>query len=85
MAEDVDTIYLCWQEISLIYYLDLSINKHLENYRDLFVLGCLTGFRFSDYSDIKPEEGSTINHVSPLAVIKLRSSNMEATGLEPCA
>jgi integrase len=25
-------------------------------YRDLFVLGCLTGFRFSDYSNIKPEE-----------------------------
>ena len=22
----------------------------------MFVLGCLTGFRFSDYSDIKPEE-----------------------------
>ncbi len=27
-----------------------------EKYRDLFVLGCLTGFRFSDYSNIKPEE-----------------------------
>lgn len=24
--------------------------------RLLFVLGCLTGFRFSDYSNIKPEE-----------------------------
>ena len=56
MVEDVDAVYLSWQEISLIYYLDLSANKHLEKYRDLFVLGCLTGFRFSDYSDIKPEE-----------------------------
>jgi len=56
MAEDVDAIYLSWQEISLIYHLDLSASKHLEKYRDLFVLGCLTGFRFSDYSDIKPEE-----------------------------
>jgi len=36
--------------------LDLSQNKNLEKYRDLFVLGCLTGFRFSDYSDIKAEE-----------------------------
>jgi hypothetical protein len=54
--EIVDAVYLNWQELSLIYHLDLSANSYLEKYRDLFVLGCLTGFRFSDYSDIKPEE-----------------------------
>lgn len=56
MEEEVDNVYLTWQELSLIYHLDLSANSNLEKYRDLFVLGCLTGFRFSDYSDIKPEE-----------------------------
>lgn len=56
MEEDVDAVYLSWQELSLIYHLDLTNNPNLEKYRDLFVLGCLTGFRFSDYSDIKPEE-----------------------------
>jgi hypothetical protein len=56
MKEEVDDVYLNWQELSLIYHLDLPINSNLEKYRDLFVLGCLTGFRFSDYSDIKPEE-----------------------------
>jgi Phage integrase SAM-like domain/Arm DNA-binding domain len=56
MEEEVDAVYLNWQELSLIYHLDLSANPNLEKYRDLFVLGCLTGFRFSDYSDIKPEE-----------------------------
>lgn len=56
MEEEVDAVYLTWQELSLIYHLDLSANINLEKYRDLFVLGCLTGFRFSDYSDIKPEE-----------------------------
>ena len=56
MEEEVDAVYLSWQELSLIYHLDLSSNSNLEKYRDLFVLGCLTGFRFSDYSDIKPEE-----------------------------
>ncbi len=54
--ENVDAVYLTWQELSLIYHLDLSGNSNLEKYRDLFILGCLTGFRFSDYSDIKPEE-----------------------------
>ena len=56
MEEEVDSVYLTWQELSLIYHLDLSDNTNLEKYRDLFVLGCLTGFRFSDYSNIKPEE-----------------------------
>ena len=56
MEEEVDAVYLTWQELSLIYHLDLSASSNLEKYRDLFVLGCLTGFRFSDYSDIKPEE-----------------------------
>ncbi len=56
MEEEVDAIYLSWKELSAIYHLDLSKQTQLEKYRDLFVLGCLTGFRFSDYSDIKPEE-----------------------------
>ncbi len=56
MEEEVDAVYLNWQELSLIYHLNLSANNNLEKYRDLFVLGCLTGFRFSDYSDIKAEE-----------------------------
>lgn len=54
--EEVDAVYLSWEEISLIYHLDLSQHQPLEKYRDLLVLGCLTGFRFSDYSDIKPDE-----------------------------
>jgi site-specific recombinase XerD len=56
MEEDVDAIYLSWKEISTMYRLDLSDNKILEIVRDEFVLGCLTGFRFSDYVDIKPDE-----------------------------
>jgi hypothetical protein len=56
MEEEVDAVYLSWKELSSIYHLDLSSQPQLEKYRDLFVLGCLTGFRFSDYSDIKPEE-----------------------------
>ncbi len=56
MEEEVDAVYLNWKELSLLYHLDLSANINLEKYRDLFLLGCLTGFRFSDYSNIKPEE-----------------------------
>jgi hypothetical protein len=79
MEEEVDAVYLTWQELSLIYHLDLSTKRNLEKYRDLFVLGCLTGFRFSDYSDIKPEEVRNgmlhINQTKTLStvVVPLRS------------
>jgi integrase len=56
MEEEVDAVYLSWEELSKVYHLDLSNRKPLEKYRDLFVLGCLTGFRFSDYSNLRPEE-----------------------------
>ena len=54
--EEVDNIYLTENEISKIYTLDLFQYPHLEKYRDLFVLGCLTGLRFSDYSKITADE-----------------------------
>lgn len=54
--EAVDNIYLTEEEISKIYTLDLSQQSHLIKYRDLFVLGCLTGLRFSDYSTITADE-----------------------------
>ena len=52
--EDADAIYLNWKEIAAIYELDLSATPHLATSRDLFVLGCLTGLRFSDFSTIRP-------------------------------
>lgn len=51
--EESDAIYLSYDEIIAIYEIDLSKNVFLEKYRDLFVVGCLTGLRFSDFSDIK--------------------------------
>ncbi len=52
LEEEVDAVYLPWNEIKLIQEVDLSQHKHLEDYRNDFVLGCLTGLRFSDFSRI---------------------------------
>lgn len=52
VEEEVDTIYLIWEEINKMYKTDLSQYPHLVDYRNLFVLGCLTGLRFSDFSSI---------------------------------
>lgn len=53
MDEESDAIYLTYEEIGKIYALDLNTDKVLEMYRDVFVLGCLTGLRFSDYSTLR--------------------------------
>lgn len=54
--EVADATYLTSYEIETIYKLDLSLNPKLEIARDLLILGCLTGLRFSDFSSIKPED-----------------------------
>ena len=54
IEEDVDAIYLSWVEFSKIYRLDLNHQPKLIKYRDLFIVGCLTGFRFGDYSTLNP-------------------------------
>jgi integrase len=56
--EETDAVYLTEKEIIALYNFDLSNHrsfKKLDAVRDLFVVGCFTGLRYSDYSNIKPE------------------------------
>jgi len=55
LKEDVDNIYLTEEEIERLIALDLGNDKTMERTRDLFVFGCYTGLRFSDFSQVKPE------------------------------
>lgn len=52
-TEEVDSIYLNEKEIDTFYRTDLSELPHLDKYRDLFIIGCETGLRFSDFSKLK--------------------------------
>ena len=56
IREKSDNIYLKENEIKEIENLDLSNDKRLERVRDLFLIGCYTGLRYSDYSILKPEQ-----------------------------
>jgi len=49
------SIYLNEDEINQIMELDLTSTPHLERVRDLFIVGCWTGLRFSDFTAIRPE------------------------------
>ena len=57
--EETENIYLTDDELEEIYNLDLSDSKRLDNARDLFLVGCFTGLRFSDYQMIKTSDISS--------------------------
>lgn len=55
LREEVNNIYLSEVELKKIINLDLRNDKNLEEVRDLFIVGCYTGLRFSDFSQIRKE------------------------------
>lgn len=52
-TEEVDKIFLTDDEIQRMYKLDLSGQGSIESVRDLFIIACYTGFRFSDFSTLE--------------------------------
>ncbi len=50
--KDVDNVYLTEERIQELYELDLSNRPAWEKVKDVFVVGCLTGQRVSDYKRI---------------------------------
>lgn len=56
ISEETDSIYLNEAELQSIYELDLSEKPGLDRVRDLFLVGCWTGLRFSDYTTISPDD-----------------------------
>jgi integrase len=55
MNEETDSIYLSTAELNELFNLNLTTNKKLDRVRDLFIVGCWTGLRFSDFSRISAE------------------------------
>ena len=52
LTAEVENIYLTESEIRAIAEVDLSGDKHRDIARDIFLVGCYTAQRFSDYSTI---------------------------------
>lgn len=79
---DTDAVYLKEKEIIDLYRFDLSHSKKLEQVRDLFVFGCFVGLRFSDFSDIKPEN---IIKMDGEYFIKLYTKKTQDLVIIPCS
>ncbi|MFV0189734.1 site-specific integrase [Empedobacter falsenii] len=61
---EVDNIALTEKELAEIESLDLSNNKRLEQVRDLFLIACYTGQRFSDLNKIDKNNIIDNNYIS---------------------
>lgn len=69
VEEETDAIYLNEKELEAIYKLDLSDDQELEEIRDIFIVGCYTGLRYSDLSTLNSEH---IDHINGNINIKQR-------------
>ncbi len=58
-SEEVESIYLNQEELNRLFELDLSATPGLDRVRDLFLIGCNTGLRFSDLSQVRKENITT--------------------------
>jgi hypothetical protein len=68
ISEEVDHIYLTEVELKKLFDLDLSDNKIHQIVRDVFLAGCYTAQRYSDYSKIGK---SNIKEIDGKRVIEL--------------
>jgi site-specific recombinase XerD len=73
MSEKVENIYLTETELKKIFDLDLSKNKPLEIIRDVFLCGCYTAQRYSDYSRIKKSNIRTIEGIKVIDLIQQKT------------
>ena len=65
-------------ELKRIYQLDLSNQKKYENVRDVFIIGCYTGLRFSDLKQLQKEHFNFENNI-----IKIESKKTGKTVVIP--
>lgn len=74
---DTEHIYLTQTELDAIRGLDLSNHKDLILYRDVFLIGCLTAQRVSDYKDIRPEHKSKTSKGINILKLKQKKTGEE--------
>lgn len=73
--EITDQVVLSKSEILKLYHYDFSKSPKLERVRDVFVFGCLTGMRYSDFKRVKRE--NIQNNTITLREVKDKSKTLK--------
>lgn len=81
--EQVDSIYLNKEELESLLALDLSNQKKYERVRDLFIIGCYTGLRYSDFTKIRPENIKTYLGATYINIITQKTKTKVVIPLSP--
>lgn len=55
-AQQTDEVALTLKQVQEVFDYDFSNNERLEKVRDLFVFGCATGMRYSNYSKVEKKD-----------------------------
>ena len=79
--EETFSVHLNESEIILLYNMDLSGKPRLQQVRDLFVFGCFVGLRFSDFSDVRPEN---IVEIDMELYLRIKTKKMGNRVTIPC-
>jgi len=66
-------IYLNEDEVKAIANLNLSQNKNLDRARDIFLIGCYSGQRVSDYNNFSKNDIVTIDSVGYIKFIQTKN------------
>ena len=78
--EDAENVYLTEQELNKLYRCAMP-TKIMEEQRDLFIIGAMTGLRLSDYSNIKVDN---IVEMEGEKFIKLIAKKTKGLVIIPC-
>jgi len=67
--ETANNIFLNESELIALAKVDFSKNPYLERTRDVFLLGCYTGLRFSDYRSIQNAERKKVGDTEYYSIL----------------
>ena len=83
ITTEVHPIYLTQKEVETLYNLDLSENKILDVARDIFLIGCYTAQRFSDYSRINSQHVKTVTGGKIIDLIQKKTGEQVLIPVRP--
>ena len=77
ITADSPSIYLSLDEIQSMYELNLSEKPELELARDVFLIGCFSALRYSDYCRIQPNHIQIISAETRIIKINTKKTRTE--------
>jgi len=80
---DTDNVYLTEDEIQKLAILDLNARPSLDRVRDLFIIAAYTGLRYSDFTNLKPENIQEIEGIRTFNVLTQKTKDRLVIPIHP--